>query len=118
MRVEADLFSGRPNPSWVASPDEAERIAARLAELRAADAPAAMPDGLGYRGMRLSGVASHLHGCDELHLALGSIVAECPDGARGFHDPGRSLERLLVAMAAAHLAPELHGVLRSLAGFD
>jgi hypothetical protein len=68
--------------------------------------------------MRLTGVASYLHGCDELYVALGSVVGECPDGKRGFRDTGRSLERLLVEMAAAHLAPELHQLLRSLAGFD
>jgi len=118
MQVEADLFSGRPNPVWIASAGEAALIAAVLAGLRPADAPGRAPEGLGYRGMRLSGVASHLHGCDELCVALGSVVGECPDGRRGFHDTGRSLERLLVEIAAAHLAPDLHQVLRSMAGFD
>ena len=118
MQVEADLFSGRPNPSWIASPDEAARIAAALAGLRPAGALPTLPDGLGYRGMRLTGVASHLHGCDDLRVTLGAVLAECPGGTRGYVDEERALERLLVEMAAAHLPPELHPVLRGMAGLD
>lgn len=49
MRVELDIFSGRPNPSWELSVDEAAELSRRLAALIKTET---RPDegGLGYRG--------------------------------------------------------------------
>jgi hypothetical protein len=53
MRVELDVFSGRPNPSWQLSPDEIAGLNTRLAGLPRCDQP--IPDPvLGYRGFVLS----------------------------------------------------------------
>lgn len=49
MEIELDVFSGRPNPTWVASPERAASISRGLSSL--SDAPAQPEPGhLGYRG--------------------------------------------------------------------
>lgn len=53
MKVELDVFSGRPNPSWTLSPEEADELARRLEDLRSLDQVPVEP-GLGYRGFLLS----------------------------------------------------------------
>ena len=55
MRVELDLFSGRPNPIWTLSQVEAESVRDTLAALPEApgDTPATY-SGLGYRGFRVT----------------------------------------------------------------
>ena len=54
MKLELDVFSGRPNPSWDLSPEEEAELARRLTDLRPVEQ--APPDpGLGYRGFLLSG---------------------------------------------------------------
>lgn len=53
MKVELDVFSGRPNPSWTLSPEEADGLAKRLQSLRSVDQAPHEP-GLGYRGFMLS----------------------------------------------------------------
>ena len=53
VRVELDVFSGRPNPSWVLdTADAADLIAKveRLTRVEADAAPGAAPRTLGYRG--------------------------------------------------------------------
>ncbi len=52
LRIELDVFSGRPNPSWVLTPAESEEIVMRLRRLASAAMPTA-PAPLGYRGFIL-----------------------------------------------------------------
>jgi hypothetical protein len=118
MRIEADLFSGRPNPVWTATEEEARQVGEILRRLGAA-APAAAPfDGLGYRGMVLREVEPALHPCPELRVAQGTVHAACPGEPRTFQDPGRALERMLVGLAARHVDADVHGLLRRMAGLD
>jgi hypothetical protein len=49
MEIELDVFSGRPNPNWVASPDRAASVSRALSSLPAAPARPE-PGHLGYRG--------------------------------------------------------------------
>lgn len=56
MRIELDIFSGRPNPSWVADADASEAMERWLNLLPPADTWVAAPaaaDELGYRGFIL-----------------------------------------------------------------
>lgn len=117
MRIEADLFSGRPNPSWTAGPAEARAIAALLAGLAPSAEPAEPFEGLGYRGMVLSGVEPEVHPCPELHVRGGLVAAACPGGRVTYADPDRALERRLVEMARDRLPAELYDALAGMAGF-
>ena len=63
MEIELDAFSGRPNPTWVASPERAASISRALSSLP--DAPGRPePDHLGYRGfiIRQRGLHARVYG--------------------------------------------------------
>jgi hypothetical protein len=106
MRVEIDIYSGRPNPSWDLTTQEAGEFHARLLALPRSLA-AAMPDGLGYRGLRVAAAA----GTDDatpgqpgniavVELGAGMIRLQRADGAVEYYaDTTHSLECWLLAKA-------------------
>ncbi len=53
IMVELDIFSGRPNPSWELSAEDASELAVRMTNLTLAGKPPVM-GGLGYRGFVIS----------------------------------------------------------------
>ncbi len=53
MKAILDVFSGRPNPSWELTPQDAKELARRLTSMAPASrAPA--EGGLGYRGFTIA----------------------------------------------------------------
>jgi hypothetical protein len=63
MEIEIDAFSGRPNPTWVESPERAAAVSRALSSL--VEAPARPePDHLGYRGfiIRQRGLHARVYG--------------------------------------------------------
>ncbi len=54
-KIELDLFSGQPNPSFQISKDEFENLADEIYKLEESE-PVHLFDGLGFRGIVLSGV--------------------------------------------------------------
>ena len=63
MEIELDAFSGRPNPTWVESPERAASVSRALSSL--VEAPARPePDHLGYRGfiIRQGGLHARVYG--------------------------------------------------------
>jgi hypothetical protein len=90
VTVELDIFSGRPNPTWVLSRPDKDRLSGLLA---ARDAPAVAPkvvDGLGYRGL----VLKVLSGSREkvIHVGHGRIQV----GQYDYLDRNRGLEKFLM----------------------
>lgn len=109
VRVTLGIFSGRDDPSWILTPDEAAALDRALGELpRAVAEP---PEGgLGYRGFTIERAGGTL-------VAYRGVVAPPGQGRRDvLSDPARTVERLLVESARAHVgAAELAEVRRSLA---
>jgi hypothetical protein len=100
MRVEIDAFSGRPNPSWELSPDEAAELARRLADLPNANAPAPAP-GLGYRGFVITNPEGS-HGLpDLLRIHDGAVAIVQGASTQHYHDV-HGVESWLAAQARAH----------------
>ncbi len=68
MIVELDVFSGRPNPTWSLSAEQAKELREALQDLPPVDKPAP-ENALGYRGFLLSnpdragGLAPHIRIC-------------------------------------------------------
>jgi hypothetical protein len=94
MLVELDAFSGRPNPRWRLSDSEVAELARLIAGLAPASGGSSPnPPGLGYRGFRLEGAAGAYRVYGELVQPPGSVLA----------DPGRQVERFLVAHLPAAL---------------
>jgi hypothetical protein len=106
VRVELDLFSGRPNPTWELSQQQGKELWERLARLpRVADAT--FPDHLGYRG-----IVAELPGPDggnESIRIYGGAVRHQTQGATLFlNDADRQLERWLAETGAPHLEPGVY----------
>jgi hypothetical protein len=102
--VELDVFSGRPNPSWQATPDEAREVIEKLAGLVRVDGAEPPRAVLGYRGFRLALGADP----DRRRYEVGSglVVAHPTAGTFAvLRDDG--LEDLLLAHARRHGQDEL-----------
>jgi hypothetical protein len=112
MQVEADVFSGRPNPRWALDAALGAEAARRLGKL-----PAARPEppfeGLGYRGLVVTGLEGE---CPEVRVHGGRVRAECGGETRAWTDPGRELERWLLATGEGRVEPATMELLRSQAG--
>jgi hypothetical protein len=115
MQVEIDLFSGRPNPHWQLAPSELAELESRLVTLPAA-ASAALPDGLGYRGLHLGPVPARqmaheppwLNPIVALEVGGGVIQATRRNGATlHWLDSGRSLECWLLTLARGRVEEPL-----------
>ena len=101
MTVVATLhvFSGRRNPSWELSPDEAVELAQCLAVLQQTISVSAPdPPALGYCGFR---VESADEGIDTEPLVVYQRVVR--RGRVTWHDPDRTLERWLLHTAKEQL---------------
>jgi hypothetical protein len=92
--VELDAMSGQPNPRWSLDPAERAELARRWARAPQLVGAASVDEPLGYRGLVLRG------GGDLEPLGVvfdGVLRLAAPGAARA--DPGRALERWLLATA-------------------
>jgi hypothetical protein len=103
LRITADVFSGRPDPSWIVT-DEAEARATlrELAKERSLLAEAAAANaGLGFRGLRIEALT------DELATDFGfDAPAYLPGGAGASGRVRELTERLIGLMGRAESAAE------------
>lgn len=105
MRVELDIFSGRPNPRWELDPDERETITAILADLPEPLPELGPPDRpLGYRGFRIIDSGQNrtvtVQGGTVLIHSGGRVAASIDASAR--------LEGALVKIARSYLEPAVY----------
>jgi hypothetical protein len=99
MRVELDIFSGRPNPSWELTVEEAYHLAMRLADLPAA-VPEFTPRALGYRGLVIfnpEGI-SGLPG--QIRIHKGIVTIDDPESK--YYRDSNDIERWLLELGRAH----------------
>lgn len=114
--VQADVFSGLPNPEWSLEPGETGEFRHLFARLRAADRSGRLYDGLGYRGFVVFGTEWVLPGCDEIRVQAGQVVAHCGSGDRWYADPDRALERWLARSAEGRTEAGFSRMLRGETG--
>jgi hypothetical protein len=114
MRAQMDVFSGRPNPSWDLSPQEADQTRAILARLPERQ-PVIRSDNLGYRGVILQGDAIRDLGYTRISVGGGVAVAEGSQGTRYFSDSDRSLERQVFTTARGRIDATDYAAFKSIA---
>lgn len=107
MEVTLDVFSGRPNPSWTLSPEEAEELAGKLEDLPPSDRSAAADD-LGYRGFVVTGLQDPTGSPSQVHVVGGIVTVRSDVGARSYVDAGE-IERWLGEQARRRGYGELLG---------
>ena len=106
MRVELDVFSGRPNPWWELADEEATAIAALLKDLPSA-APPPSESGLGFRGFAID--IPHGEAGAPTHVRVGSgiVTVEGEGGQERYFQDTRGIERRLSDLAERHGYGEL-----------
>lgn len=105
-RVTLNVFSGRPNPSWLLSENDDAQLSDRLASLHELTdrRPSGVFGGLGYRGFSISREADHPLGPMALTLHEG-IADRQIAGPNMVETTG--LEGWLADQAAAHVSPDV-----------
>ena len=102
MRIVVDIFSGRPNPSWLLGEDEAARVVAVVRRHARTSRPSKRPDGLGYRGFAVSLEAGELDPWRELIVYRDVVLARGEGVDTALSDPSCALEATLVRLAEEH----------------
>jgi hypothetical protein len=100
VRVELDIFSGRPNPVWELQDDEVaelESILARSSPLQAK----VDPPGLGYRGFIV-------HRPDPIRIYKGQILNERNSSQNRLADIGIKLDLWLLEKGRPYLDPGVY----------
>lgn len=110
MKIEADVFSGRENPSWPLTAPDSQSICKRLARLQAvSDSDWAPPAPLGYRGIVLR-PGHYLPDVSLIRVFRGVVMVESEEGNSYFLDP--DLERSLLEMGRDTLEAALYEMLK------
>jgi hypothetical protein len=91
MRAEIDLYSGRPNPNWDLSAEEAAQLTTRIERLPPISS-GEIQEGLGYRGIIVAGSSGELR---RVTVSNGVVVVERTGRTEAFADTDRELERWL-----------------------
>ncbi|HEY6877863.1 MAG TPA: hypothetical protein VI299_07575 [Polyangiales bacterium] len=99
MRVEADIFSGRPNPVWTLSAAESGEFGKLLARLGKSALRDPAPDGLGYRGFHVSGLAQY----QRVTVWRELVRTDSSEGTVQWSDESRAAETFLMTTAQRHL---------------
>jgi hypothetical protein len=109
MRVELDIFSGRPNPAWELTEAESAEFLRRFRALPGAPAGQAVPDEgkLGYRGLIVTGDGG-IESFASIVVAGGVALGRKPSGSQVYLDKDQSLERWLVSAGRARLEPDVY----------
>lgn len=102
--VELDIFSGRPNPTWLLTTAETGSFSRRLARLRRSS-PCEISTRLGYRGL----IVDVAHGTQTplVRVQSGCVQIVEDHTAAHAHDEERELERWLIETGRPQLTQDI-----------
>lgn len=106
IRVELDIFSGRPNPTWDLDPDDTQKILEILSTLAPSQFPPAKNDGLGYRGFVLR--PDTVIDFDYTTVFRSTVTLQAGDRQKVLYDQGQTIERQLLLSGRAKLTAALY----------
>jgi hypothetical protein len=99
VEVTLGLYSGVPDPTWTLTAAQANELAAALARLTRVEGPAPI-GGLGYHGFTVISPDGTLVAYE------GMVLSTDSDPPYVLDDPDRTIERLLLDTARAHVTTE------------
>lgn len=94
MRVELDVYSGRPNPAWNLTAEQGEEFLKLLRSLPKTSG-GAVRQGLGYRGVIVTADGGKVTGYNSIIVSDGIVLGNTDTGEEIFLDANRALERWL-----------------------
>ena len=106
-KVELDIFSGVPNPTWVLSIPEASDLTRRISRLDPTEAAGQRPDDLGYRGFIVQIAAGSSATARTIRARHGIVEVADSTGTAYYRDPQRQIELWLLATAHPSLDDRL-----------
>ena len=101
--VEADIYSGRKNPTWALSEKETGIVFHMLAGLPPA-VPTSLDGGLGYRGFRVRKVGTLSKLPQEIRVCRGIAY----DGVHFYKDADRQMERWILKSGKRQLGAKTY----------
>ncbi|MEI7989153.1 MAG: hypothetical protein WCI88_08935 [Chloroflexota bacterium] len=106
-KVELDIFSGVPNPTWTLTLMEGSNLKSMISKLNATEIKRQRPENLGYRGFIIQ-TTTALFGDKQTIRAYHGIV-EVEDATKTVYylDPQRQIEFWLLSTAKTTLTEDL-----------
>lgn len=108
MQVEVDVYSGRPNPVWDLSTQQSEEFLNRVRALPKRESDGALNDGLGYRGLKVTGSELSQEGYKEIVISNRIVAVQDENKSQQFTDENRALERWLLQTGKGKIEDELY----------
>jgi hypothetical protein len=111
MQVELDIFSGRPNPHWELTSQEAKEFVGQFQALPEHWAEGSVQDGLGYRGLIVTQPNQTIEDYREIQISNGLVIAKQnsqSQPSQQFTDQSRRLERWLFQTGKGRLDEALY----------
>jgi hypothetical protein len=104
MQVELDVFSGRPNPVWSLTNEQAKEFLAHFKGLKSTNSKRAPYNGLGYRGFKVTGFQDY----DELAIWDKTVEARRGDKRNQWVDEHAALQKFLLKTSKSHIDEALY----------
>lgn len=108
IQVEVDVYSGRPNPRWNLSAQQAEEFFKLVLALPKRERDSALAEGLGYRGLKVTGSRLGRKGYTEIVISRGIVMMKEESNSQQFTDKGRALEHWLLQTGKGKLEDKLY----------
>lgn len=108
VQVEVDVYSGRPNPRWELSTEQAEEFLKMVRALPKREGDSAIAEGLGYRGLKVTWSRLSQDSDTEIMLSRGIVLIKEESRSQQFADKDRALERWLLHTGKGKLEDKLY----------
>jgi hypothetical protein len=108
VQVVVDVFSGRPNPRWDLSAPQVGEFLKNIRALPHKECAGELKDGLGYRGLKVTGSELSREGYNEIVISNGIVEVREESRAQQFADRNRALERWLLQTGKGKIEDKLY----------
>ena len=100
-KVELDIFSGIPNPTWMLTFSEASDLTSRISRLDPTEETGQRPENLGYRGFIVQTIAASSATAQTIRAYHGIVEVVDSTKTAYYLDPQRQIELWLLTTAIA-----------------